>query len=210
MGRLSRAVTERLMDKSWTAWRSGIDVNAVANCGGVAFFGDSITHVARWELMFADVPVRNFGISGERSAHLLQRLEPLIRVHPEQVFLLIGTNDLASGIAVEDICANVGEILDRLAVALPACELHLQALMPRAKKYAPKVKALNLAYAALAAARGVTFIDLFPLFDDGSGEIAADYTYDRLHLTGAGYAVWRDALRPYIEGRSRGDRSLRA
>lgn len=199
MSRLSRVLTERLMRKLWASWRSGIEDSVVPGCGGVVFLGDSITHIGRWDLLFPGVAVRNFGVSGERTVHVLTRLAPVLQVQPQKIFLLIGTNDLASGVSTAEICANVGEILDRLATQLPACRLYLQGVMPRAKKYAPAVKALNAAYRALAEPRGITFIDLFPTFDDGNGEIAAHFTYDRLHLMGAGYAAWRALLQPYID-----------
>ena len=199
MSRLSRAVTEWLGRKTWASWRTGIDLMAQPGCGGIAMVGDSITHIGRWELMFPDARLRNFGIAGERSDHVLKRLEPVVRIKPEKLFLLIGTNDLASGFSAEEIATNVAAILDTLAAQLPDCRLHLQAVMPRKRKFAPKVRALNALYADIAAQRGIAFIDLFPLFDNGSGEIRAELTYDRLHLMGAGYAVWRTALAPYIE-----------
>ncbi len=200
MSRLSRAVTEYLGRKVWAAWRSALDLAAVEGCGGVVLLGDSLTHMGRWELMFPDTLVRNFGIAGERSAHLLTRLEPVIRIQPQQLFLLIGTNDLASGIRVGQIAANVVELLDTLAAALPQCQLHLQSLLPRQRKFAARIRQLNALYAQIAGQRSILFIDLFPLFDDGSGELRAELTYDRLHLTGAGYVVWREALAKYLEG----------
>lgn len=199
MSRLSRAVTEYLGRKVWAAWRSALDLAAVEGCGGVVVLGDSLTHMGRWELMFPYIHVRNFGIAGERSAHLLTRLKPVIRTQPQQLFLLIGTNDLASGIPVEEIAANVAGLLETLAAALPQCRLHLQSLLPRHRKFATRIRQLNVRYAEIAAQRHIPFIDLFPLFDDGSGELRGELTYDRLHLTGAGYMVWRAALEQYVE-----------
>lgn len=200
MSRVFRALSEWLSRKGWVAFRSGIDEMAVADSGGIAMLGDSITHIGRWELMFPDARMRNFGIAGERSEHLLHRLEPVIRIRPEKLFLLIGTNDLSGGIAADEIAHNVASLLDTLAARLPDCRLHLQAVMPRARKFAPKVRALNALYADLAAQRQIVFIDLFPHFDDGTGEIRAELSYDRLHLLGAGYAVWRRVLAPYLAG----------
>lgn len=200
MSRLSRALTEWVSRKPWASFRTGIEAMAQPGCGGIAMLGDSITHIGRWELMFPDARLRNFGIAGERSAHLLDRLEPVVRIRPEKLFLLIGTNDLASGLPVEEIAGNVAKILDTLAAQLPDCRLHLQAVMPRKRRFAARIRQLNALYAGIAAQRGITFIDLFPLLDDGTGEIRPELTYDRLHLMGAGYAVWRDALAPHITG----------
>ena len=198
MGRLSRAVTERLARKFWTAMRNGISEAVVPGSGGIAMFGDSLTHLARWDILFPGQPVCNFGIGGERSAHLLQRLEPLIRQRPDRIFILIGTNDLASGLAPAEIGANVDEILRRLRTALPECRLHLQGVMPRARKFAARIEALNVVYVELARRHGAIWIDLFPAFDDGSGQMQAGCTYDGLHLNGSGYVRWREQLMPHI------------
>lgn len=200
MSRLSRALTEWMGRKVWAAWRSALDLGAVPGSGGVAMLGDSLTHMGRWELMFPESRLRNFGIAGERSAHLLQRLEPVVRIRPQQLFLLIGTNDLASGLKPAQIAANVAQLLDSLAGQLPDCRLHLQSALPRQRQFAPRIRQLNALYADIAAQRGIAFIDLYSQFDDGRGELRAELTYDRLHLTGAGYAVWRAALAPYLAG----------
>jgi len=148
--------------------------------------------------MFPDLASRNFGISGERSDQLLMRLNPIIRLQPSKLFLLIGTNDLARGRTVESVGRDVASILDQLAAAVPSCRLHLQTAMPRARKFGSRIKALNTIYAGIAAQRNIPLIDLFPLFDDGTGQIRKEVTNDDLHLLGAGYAIWRKALAPYV------------
>lgn len=195
-----RKLIEWLSRQGLAAFRSGIESAVVDGCGGTVMLGDSITHIGRWDLLFPDARLRNLGIAGERSAHLLDRLEPLIRIRAEKLFLLIGTNDVGAGITVEEIAVNVATLLDTLAARLPGCRLHLQSVMPRQRKFAPTIRQLNARYAEIAAQRGIVFIDLYPLFDDGRGEIRAELSHDRLHLTGAGYAIWRSALSPYILG----------
>ena len=85
-----------------------------------------------------------------------------------------------------------------LRAALPDAALHLQGVMPRARKYADRIRTLNAAYRDLARKHAATFIDLFPVFDDGSGEMDARCTLDRLHLNGVGYVRWRETLATYV------------
>lgn len=198
MGTLTRALTEKLLGKTWNALRSGIADSVVQGSGGVVMLGDSITHFGRWDLLFPDAKTRNFGISGERSEHLLQRLDPIVRLKPDKIFILIGTNDLASGLTPAEIASNVDSLLGQLRAALPDAALHLQGVMPRARKYADRIRTLNAAYRDLARKHAAKFIDLFPVFDDGSGEMDARCTLDRLHLNGAGYARWRETLAAYV------------
>ena len=197
--RLVSILFERLIArKLWAAWRGCIEAAAVPGCGGIAFLGDSLTHNARWELLFPDRATRNFGIGGERSEHLLLRLDPLISIRPEKMFILIGSNDLAAGRTVEEVCTDVESLLERLQSALPGCPLYLQTVIPRSRKLAERIRELNRRYAEIAARRGVPLIDLFPALDDGAGLLKKEYTYDAIHLTGAGYRVWRDILEPHI------------
>ena len=198
MGTLTRALTEKLLGKTWNALRSGIADSVVPGSGGIVMLGDSITHFGRWDLLFPDARTRNFGIGGERSGHLLKRLDPIVRLKPDKIFVLIGTNDLASGLTPAEIASNVDSLLGQLRAALPDAALHLQGVMPRARKYADRIRTLNAAYRDLARKHAATFIDLFPVFDDGSGEMDARCTLDRLHLNGVGYVRWRETLAAYM------------
>ncbi|WP_162932535.1 GDSL-type esterase/lipase family protein [Solimonas sp. K1W22B-7] len=187
-----------LMRRLWAAWRDCLAAAAVPGSGGIVVLGDSITHGGRWDLMFPGLPMRNFGISGERSEHLLTRLDPIIGLRPDKLFLLIGTNDLFVGRSVDDICSDVDQIIDRLSRALPDCRIHLQTVMPRAEKYAERIRALNLRYREIASRHGIHLIDLYPVFEDGKGKLRKALTYDGLHLQGAGYRIWGELLEPYI------------
>ena len=45
----------------------------------------------------------------------------------------------------------------------------------------------------------MTWIDVFPVFLNESGTAIRDgFSNDRVHLLGAGYLAWRDALTPYL------------
>jgi lysophospholipase L1-like esterase len=184
--------------KIWRAWRGAIEAAVVPGAGGIVMLGDSLTHLGRWELLFPQLRLCNFGIGGERSEHLLQRLQPVFALRPEKVFVLIGSNDLGTGRRHADIVRDVEALLAALKAGLPGCALHLQGVPPRQRKFARRIRALNAAYAEIARRQRIPFIDLYPLFDDGSGELRAALGYDRLHFSGAGYAVWREALAPYL------------
>ncbi len=195
---LNALLIEPLFRKLWISWRDGIEATAIPGSGGIVFLGDSITHNGRWDLIFPSSAARNFGINGERTDQVLTRLAPLISIKPTKVFLLIGTNDLGQGIDQDTIVDNVGKILDQLAAALPDCKIHLQTVVPRAARFASRIKSLNARYAEIAQQRGVTLIDLFPVFDNGKGQMRKELTYDDLHLNGAGYVAWRDTLQPHV------------
>ena len=198
MKKLKIALGELLIGKVRAAVRDQIADAAVAGAGGIAFFGDSITHFAKWDLLFPGVATRNLGIGGDRTAHLLERLEPVVAMKPDKLFLLIGTNDLNVGFTVEETAANLETLIARLRERLPACRIYLQSVMPAKRRLAQRIRALNARYREIAAKHGVPFIDLFPVFDDGTGQLRGEHTYDVLHLSGAGYIAWRDTIAPFV------------
>lgn len=78
----------------------------------IVFLGNSITDGCEWAELFQNRHVKNRGISGDRTAWLLDRLDSVIAAHPKKLFLMIGTNDLAAGISPEEIVRNVARLID--------------------------------------------------------------------------------------------------
>ena len=141
--------------------------------------------------------VRNRGIGGDVTAGVLARIEQVRHGQPAQVFLLIGTNDLSLGVTEADIVSNVREIVDEIHVGSPETEVYVQSVLPRAAEYGEQIESLNVAIQP--AIDGVaTWIDLYPIFLDDDGSIKDDYSNDELHLHGAGYLVWRDAIKHLV------------
>lgn len=69
----------------------------------IIFLGNSITDGGEWSELFADLSIKNRGISGDNSAGVLNRLDEVYSRHPVKVFLLIGTNDLARNLSPDSV-----------------------------------------------------------------------------------------------------------
>ena len=52
---------------------------------------------------------------------------------------------------------------------------------------------------ALCHQKGVTYLDVWGALADDEGRLDRRYTNDGLHLMGAGYLVWRDAIRIHVK-----------
>ena len=165
--------------------------------GGVAFVGDSLTDWGRWSEAYPDLRVRNFGIAGDTTVGLQHRLSQVIDAKPATIFLMIGTNDVEFGRTPEQIAANVADIVDRLRRSLPEARLYVEGLLPRQPEFDAKVRAVNALLQALADKRGLTYIDLYSHFV-ANGRLDPGLTSDDIHVSGQGYARWRDLLRLYI------------
>jgi lysophospholipase L1-like esterase len=98
-----------------------------------------------------------------------------------------------------------GAILRTYAQILQCCKdqsphtrVFVQSIFPRHPMYAARIKRLNARLRALAGANGYVFIDVFPLLADYRGALRADLTNDNLHLMAGGYAIWVQALQPFV------------
>jgi lysophospholipase L1-like esterase len=166
--------------------------------GGVAFVGDSLTDWARWNEMFPDQKVRNFGIAGDTTVGLQHRLSQVTDAKPAKIFLMIGTNDVEfSRIPPEGIVANIQDMLVRLKAGLPGTKVYVESLLPREPKWDEKVRTVNALLKPVAVKYADAYIDLYPLFVK-DGRLDPHYTVDDIHMAGEGYVRWSDAIRPYI------------
>ena len=165
----------------------------------IAFLGDSITAAGDWESWFPHLDARNFGVPGDTTQDVLDRLDDCIAAAPDHVYLLIGTNDFGNeGQSVEHVVANTERILSRLRDALPLTEIVLQSVMPRAREYAERIKTVNNAYLVLAGRYRAQYLDLWPALAQPDGELLPELTDDRLHLLPLGYQRWLEILAPVV------------
>ena len=165
--------------------------------GDTVFLGDSITEGGSWHELFPDSDVRNRGIGGDVTTGVLARLDQVTTGKPGQVFLLIGTNDLAFGRAESEIVTNIVTILDRIEVESPDTRTYVQSVLPREIGYREQVESLNKAI-AVAIEGKATWVDLYPDFLAEDGSIADELANDELHLLGSGYIVWRDKIQALV------------
>lgn len=168
--------------------------------GRVLFLGDSITEQGLWPEWFPALPTLNRGISGDTVHEVRARLDSAVRA-PSTISLLVGTNDLSGLGRSRDVVVIAREfrgLVEDLRRRAPDAHLIVNSVMPRKATFADQVRALNHEYAAIARAADATWLDLWPVLSDGAGSLRAQFTGDSLHLNGAGFAAWVEALRPLL------------
>lgn len=165
--------------------------------GRLIFLGDSITEGGLWEEWFPEAGPVNRGIGGNTIGDVLGRLHTAID-DPAAVFLLIGSNDLSMGRSAHRVAADMGRLVAAIRDRAPSVPLFVQSVMPRRARYAERIRELNDAYQGIAADADAIYIDLWPALADSGGVLRSEFTRDGLHLSGAGYAAWVEALRPYV------------
>jgi lysophospholipase L1-like esterase len=176
--------------------------------GEIIMLGNSITNVGAWEELLQNPRVKNRGISGDNTFGVLARMDEVLSSKPAKIFILIGINDIAINNPPEVILHNYQKIIDRIIKDSPSTSIYVQSLFPTNNAFTrfaghqnkdQQIRAVNAGIAQLAIEYGLTFIDLFPQFQDAEGKLDTLYTNDGLHLLGPGYVKWAEILRPFVE-----------
>jgi lysophospholipase L1-like esterase len=169
--------------------------------GRVVLLGDSITEGGAWDGWLRSVRPINRGISGNRISQVLERLDTAID-SPAAVSLLIGTNDLATGNESRDVDAiadRFRHLIHKITERAPNSPIIINSVLPRRKKYADRIRALNERFQMMSDETGAAYLDLWPLLATTDGAIRPELTTDGLHLNAAGYRVWTGALKPILD-----------
>jgi lysophospholipase L1-like esterase len=164
----------------------------------VVFLGDSLTEAGDWAAWFPELNVLNFGVGGDTSEDVLNRLDSVVEAQPDEIVLLIGTNDLGLRRNVESMVRNVQSTLVELRRQLPGSRLLVQSIMPRGREFADRIREANIHLRQFSATVHAQFLDLWPTMALEDGELNPAYSDDRLHLNEAGYEAWLSELRPAL------------
>ncbi|HUC83392.1 MAG TPA: family 20 glycosylhydrolase, partial [Flavisolibacter sp.] len=180
-----------------------------ATKGDVIFLGNSITDGGEWSELFNDLKLKNRGISGDVTAGVLHRIDEVAQRKPAKVFLLIGTNDLARGIAPDSVVKNILLIASYLKQQTPSTQLYVQSILPVNSLFnkfgghtskSAQIREVNQKLQQQSARYTYTFVDLFMPFADKEGRLKVELTNDGLHLTGPGYLLWKHLVYAAVNG----------
>lgn len=133
--------------------------------------------------------------------------EGVIKYHPSQVFILVGTNDLGNTVMASprDIALNIKEMVEIIHYNLPECQIHLLSPIPCIEKvhgYQAMHQGLRShdilqmimqEYKRMIPYDYVHFIDIYQsLYQDNI--LREDVFIDGLHINEDGYALLTEAI----------------
>lgn len=193
-------------------WKDRFErINDRAKQGNVdlIFIGDSITQ--GWEGNGKDVWARyyggrnamNAGIGGDRTQHVLWRLEHgnIDGISPKLAVVMIGTNN-AKPDEPKDTAAGVTAIVRKLQEKLPQTKVLLLAIFPRgATPNDPlrlKNDEVNQIIKNLDDGSKVRYLDIGDKFLATDGTLSREIMPDLLHLSGKGYEIWAESIEPEV------------
>lgn len=119
----------------------------------------------------------------------------------DRVYLMLGVNEL--GYNFQKTVERYGELVQQIRDLQPDAYLILEASLHVTKKRSDtdatfnnsNIDRMNQAQAAYADGEHIFFIDVNPVFDDETGALNQDYTFDNTHPYGKYYSKWADWLR---------------
>lgn len=178
------------------------------NSNDIVFLGNSITDGGEFQELLGMPNVKNRGISSDVISGVEKRISQVMNGKPKKLFLLIGINDISHNLTVSQLSQKYKRLVGNIRMLSPSTKVYLQSVMPvnndfkRYKSLYGKEKVIsrfNAEIKKIADETGCTYIDLTPaLADPKTGKLRRSFTNDGLHLTGAGYKAWIEAIKPYV------------
>ena len=173
--------------------------------------GDSITHGWEgrgkkvWDEYYSKRNAFNIGFSGDRTEHVLWRLQhdAIKGIAPKLAVIMIGTNNTGHRQdPAEETAAGIKAIISELEKQVPETKVLLLAVFPRGAKSDDPLRQLNTGIneiiAGYADDKRVFFLDINAEFLEDDGTLPKSVMPDLLHPQEAGYATWAKAMEPTI------------
>lgn len=175
----------------------------------LVFIGDSITQgwegsgAKVWEQFYNKRNARNLGIGGDRTQHIIWRLDNgnIKGIKPKLAVIMIGTNNSGSNTS-QEIADGVAAISAQLKEKLPETKQLILAIFPRgATPDDPRRKVnegANAQIAKLADNKTIFYLDIGPKFLEEDGTLTKKIMPDLLHLSPQGYEIWAKSIEPQV------------
>ena len=157
-----------------------------------------------WDKYYAPRNAVNMGFSGDRTQHVLWRLDhsDFNNVNPKLAILMIGTNNSnRQDNTAEEIADGIIAICKSLRIKLPDTKILLLAIFPRNPE--PDAQREKNAKASLLASqvadrKMIYYLDINSKFLSEDGELTRDIMGDYLHPGQKGYEIWCEAIEPTV------------
>ena len=192
--------------KWWGPRHDAVNKRLKAGDVGLLYIGDSITHGWEsggkecWDQYYAPRKAVNMGFSGDRTQHVLWRLDhsDFEGLSPKLAIIMIGTNNSnGEDNTAEEIADGIIAICHRLRTRLPKMKILLLAIFPRSPEPCPqreKNAEASLLAARVADGKTIHYLDINDKCLTEDGVLSKEIMPDFLHPNEAGYKIWAEAI----------------
>ena len=175
--------------------------------------GDSITHnfesvgAKVWKKYFEPLKAINLGFGGDRTQHVLWRLDhlPKLKKAPSGAVVMIGTNNICWGSDTPKQAAEGVQAIARKPNDIyPYTRILVLGVFPRRRQleHAHRKQIIELnSYLPelLKDIENVTFKDIGPKFLDEKGLLSKEMMPDTTHPSEKGHEIWAKAIEPELK-----------
>ena len=174
--------------------------------GGVLFVGSS--SIRLWPTLPADFPgvyVLQRGFGGSELSDVIRYAPRIVLPYrPRLIVLYAGDNDLVAGKSALTVFREYRAFVDLVHRSLPETRIAYIAIKPSGSRWAlvdQMREANDLILRHAASDPRLMFVDVFTPMIGPDGKPREElFVEDRLHMNDRGYAIWRELLRPIVEG----------
>lgn len=171
----------------------------------LVFIGDSITQGWEgagkdvWQEFYGKRNAVNLGIGGDRTQHVLWRLENgnIEGISPKLAVVMIGTNNSGDN-SPREIADGIEAIVATLRKELPETKILLLGIFPRgADESDPRRRVnerTNEIVSKLDDGEHVDYLDIGAEFLEDDGTLPRAIMPDLLHLSPQGYEIWARSI----------------
>jgi lysophospholipase L1-like esterase len=172
--------------------------------GGIVFVGSS--SFRKWDSLardFPGLPVLNRGFGGStfpEAMHYASRI--VLPYRPREILVYEGDNDLASGRTPRQVADDYRAFVRTMRAALPTTRIVFVSIKPSPSRWslAPAAREANRLVRAIVAGDTLqSYVDVFTPMLGANGRPRPElFVSDSLHMTPAGYAIWRARIAPAL------------
>ena len=171
----------------------------------IIFLGDSITEWGNWESLLPEFDIANYGVAGNKTYQIIDRVDELFGKEAHQLFLLVGVNDLGDNRFLTEIETDYKRLVELLFSNNVSSEINLVSVLPIKQSEWEKeglslvnIEELNKIIKDIAKENSFNFVDIYSAFVDTDGELKNEFTTDGLHLSESGYLKYAELISPEL------------
>lgn len=153
---------------------------------------------------FPDHEIINAGFGGSQTFELLHYVNELILDYkPSKVFIYEGDNDISSGKSSTEIILTMHELVNIIHEALPEAQILLVSAKPSISRWHLKKEYMDLNQHFEEYSQLFDYVDFVNIWDtmlDAEGNPKAGiFLEDKLHMNKAGYDLWAEVVKKYMD-----------
>ncbi|MDG2534631.1 SGNH/GDSL hydrolase family protein [Sphingomonas sp. HITSZ_GF] len=168
--------------------------------GGILFLGSS--SIRMWTDLAHDFPglnVINRGFGGSTIPDSVRYVDRIVTPYaPKTIVFYAGDNDLGAGHTPDEVFADFQALVTKVHAKLPTTRILFVSIKPSISRWQliDGIRATNaLVRDYVASDPTLGYVDIFPAMLGRDGKPRPElYRQDGLHMTRAGYDIWRGAV----------------